>query len=66
MKLPEALQRIEDEGLVDEVLIRDSKGNEIYRNHQENGRWAQESQSSQALEDSRKRVWTGGEIAKYQ
>ena len=65
-KLPEALQRIEDEGLADEVLIRDSKGNEIYRNHQENGRWEQEPQSSEALEVSRNRAWTPEEVGKYQ
>ena len=65
-KLPEALQRIEDEGLADEVLIRDSKGNEIYRNHQENGIWEQEPQSSEALEVSRNRAWTPEEVGKYQ
>ena len=65
-KLPETLQRIEDEGLADEVLIRDSKGNEIYRNHQENGIWKQEPQSSEALEVSRNRAWTAEEIGKYQ
>ena len=66
MKLPEALQRIEDEGLSDEIVIRDRKGNEIYRNHQANGRWGNEPQSSQALETSRNRAWTAEEIAKYQ
>lgn len=65
-KLPEALQRIEDEGLADEVLIRDSKWNEIYRNHQENGRWEQEPQSSEALEVSRNRACTPEEVGKYQ
>ena len=65
-KFPEALQRIEDDGLADEVLIRDRKGNEIYRNYQENGRWEQEPQSSEALEVSRNRAWTAEEIAKYQ
>ena len=65
-KLPEALQRIEYEGLANEVLIRDSKGNEIYRNHQENGRWEQEPQSTQALEENRNRVWTPEEVANYQ
>ena len=65
-KLPEALQRIEDDGLAEEVVVRDRKGNEIYRNHQENGRWEQEPQSSQALEDSRNRAWTAKEIGKYQ
>ena len=66
MKLPETLQRIEDEGLSDEIVIRDRKGNEIYRNHQTNGRWGNEPQSSQALETSRNRAWTAEEIAKYQ
>ena len=66
MKLPETLQRIEDEGLSDEIVIRDRKGNEIYRNHQANGRWGNEPQSSQALEASRNRAWTAEEIAKYQ
>lgn len=66
MKLPEALQRIEDEGLSDEIVIRDRKGNEIYRNHQANGRWGNEPQSSQALETSRNRAWTAEEIANYQ
>ena len=66
MKLPEALQRIEDEGLSDEIVIRDRMGNEIYRNHQANGRWGNEPQSSQALETSRNRAWTAEEIAKYQ
>ena len=66
MKLPETLQRIEDEGLSDEIVIRDRKGNEIYRNHQANGRWGNEPQSSQALETSRNRAWTAEEIAKYQ
>ena len=66
MKLPETLQRIEEEGLTDEVVIRDRKGNEIYRNHQENGIWENELQSSQALEGSRNRGWTLEEIAKYQ
>ncbi len=65
-KLPEALQRIEDDGLAEEVVVRDRKGNEIYRNHLENGRWEQEPQSSQALEDSRNRAWTAKEIGKYQ
>ena len=65
-KLPETLQRIEDEGLTDEVLIRDRKGNEIYRNHQANGRWEQEPQSSEALEVSRNRAWTPEEVGKYQ
>ncbi len=65
-KLPETLQRIEDDGLADEVVIRDRKGNEIYRNHQENGRWEQEPQSSQSLEVSRNRACTGEEIANYQ
>ena len=66
MKLPETLQRIEDEGLSDEIVIRDRKGNEIYKNHQANGRWGNEPQSSQALETSRNRAWTAEEIAKYQ
>ncbi len=66
MKLPETLQRIEDEGLSDEIVIRDRKGNEIYRNHQANGRWGNEPQSSQALETSRNRAWAAEEIAKYQ
>ncbi len=66
MKLPEALQRIEDEGLSDEIVIRDRKGNEIYRNHQVNGIWEKEPQSSQALEASRNRAWTAEEIANYQ
>ena len=65
-KMPEALQRIEDEKLAYEVVIRDSKGNEIYSNHQSNGRWEQEPQSSQALEENRNRVWTHEEVAKYQ
>ena len=39
MKLPETLQQIEEEGLIDEIVIRDRKGNEIHRNHQANGRW---------------------------
>lgn len=66
MKLPEALQRIEDEGLSDEIVIRDRKGNEIYRNHQVNGIWEKEPQSSQALESSRNRAWTAEEIGNYQ
>ena len=66
MKLPEALQRIEDEGLSDEIVIRDRKGNEIYRNHQVNGIWEKEPQSSQALESSRNRAWTAEEISNYQ
>ena len=65
-KLPDTLQRIEDEGLSDEIVIRDRKGNEIYRNHQANGRWENEPQSSQALESSRNRAWTAEEIANYQ
>ena len=65
-KLPETLQRIEEEGLTDEIVIRDRSGNEVYKNHQANGRWENESQSSQALEASRNRAWTGEEIAKYQ
>ena len=65
-KLPETLQRIEDEGLSDEIVIRDRKGNEIYRNHQANGRWENEPQSSQALEISRNRIWTAEEISNYQ
>ena len=64
--MPEALQRIEDEGLADEVVIRDRKGNEIYSNNQSNGRWEQEPQSSQALEENRNRKWTPEEVAKYQ
>ena len=66
MKLPETLQHIEEEGLTDEIVIRDRKGNEIYRNHQANGRWGNEPQSSQALETSRNRAWAAEEIAKYQ
>ena len=66
MKLPEALQMIEDEGLSDEIVIRDRKGNEIYRNHQVNGIWEKEPQSSLALEASRNRAWTAEEIANYQ
>ena len=65
-KLPDTLQRIEDEGLSDEIVIRDRKGNEKYRNHQANGRWENEPQSSQALESSRNRAWTAEEIANYQ
>ena len=65
-KLPETLQRIEEEGLSDEIVIHDRKGNEKYRNHQADGRWEQEPQSSQALETSRNRVWTAEEIANYQ
>ena len=66
MKLPETLQRIEDEGLSDEIVIRDRKGNEKYRNHQTNGRWENKLESSQALEVSRNRAWTAEEIANYQ
>ena len=66
MKLPETLQRIEEEGLIDEIVIRDRKGNEKYRNHQTNGRWENKLESSQALEVSRNRAWTEEEIAKYQ
>ena len=65
-KLPETLQRIEEEGLSDEIVIRDRKCNEIYRNHQVNGIWEKEPQSSQALEASRNRAWTAEEIANYQ
>lgn len=65
-KMPEALQRIEDERLADEVVIRDGEGNKIYSNHQSNGRWESEPQSSQALEETRNRVWTPEEVAKYQ
>ena len=65
-KMPEALQRIEDEGLADAIVIRDRKGNEIYSNNQSNGRWEQEPQSSQALEENRNRKWTPEEVAKYQ
>ena len=65
-KLPETLQRIEEEGLSDEIVIRDRKGNEKYSNHQANGRWENEPQSSQVLEASRNRVWTAEEIANYQ
>ena len=65
-KLPETLQRIEEEGLSDEIVIHDRKGNEIYRNHQAKGRWEKEPQSSQVLEASRNRVWTAEEIANYQ
>ncbi len=65
-KMPEALQRIEDERLADEVVIRDRKGNEIYSNNQSNGRWEREPQSSQALEETRNREWTPEEVAKYQ
>ena len=66
MKLPETLQRIEEEGLSDEIVIRDRKCNEIYRNHQVNSIWENEPQSSQALEASRNRAWTSEEIANYQ
>ena len=66
MKLPETLQHIEEEGLIDEIVIRDRKGNEKYRNHQTNGRWENKLESSQALEVSRNRAWTEEEIAKYQ
>ena len=65
-KLPETLQHIEEEGLSDEIIIRDRKGNEIYRNHQVNGIWEKEPQSSQALEASRNRAWTAEEIGNYQ
>ena len=65
-KLPETLQHIEEEGLSDEIIIRDRKGNEIYRNHQVNGIWEKEPQSSQALESSRNRAWTAEEIGNYQ
>ena len=65
-KLPETLQRIEEEGLSDEIVIHDRKSNEIYRNHQAKGRWEKEPQSSQVLEASRNRVWTAEEIANYQ
>ena len=65
-KMPEALQRIEDERLADEVVICDRKGNEIYSNNQSNGRWEREPQSSQALEETRNREWTPEEVAKYQ
>ena len=65
-KMPEALQRIEGEGLAEEVVIRDRKGNEIYSNHQSKGRWEREPQSSQFLEDNRNRTRTPEEIAKYQ
>ena len=65
-RLPEMLQHIEEEVLTDEVVIRDSKGNEIYRNHQANGIWKNERQSSQALEDSRNREWTAEEFGNYQ
>ena len=65
-KMPEVLQRIEDERLADAVVIRDRKGNEIYSNHKSNGRWEQEPQYSQVLEDNRNRTWTPEEIAKYQ
>ena len=66
MRLPETLLRIEKEGLIDEIVIRDRKGNEKYRNHQTNGRWENEPQSSQALEVSRNRAWTEEEIANYE
>ena len=66
MKMPETLQHIEEEGLTDEIVIRDRKGNEIYRNHQANSIWEKEPQSSQALENSRNRAWTAEEIANYQ
>ena len=65
-KLPETLQHIEEEGLSDEIIIRDRKGNEIYRNHQVNGIWEKEPQSSQTLEASRNRAWTAEEISNYQ
>ena len=65
-KLPETLQHIEEEGLSDEIIIRDRKCNEIYRNHQVNGIWEKESQSSEALEASRNRAWTAEEISNYQ
>ena len=65
-KMPEALQRIEDERLADEVVICDREGNEIYSNNQSNGRWESEPQSSQALEENRNREWTPEEVAKYQ
>ena len=65
-KMLEALQRIEDERLADEVVIRDRKGNEKYSNHQSKGRWEREPQSSQALEENRNRVWTPEEVSKYQ
>ena len=65
-KMPEALQRIEDERLAYEVVIRDREGNEIYSNNQSNGRWKREPQSSQALEENRNREWTPEEVAKYQ
>lgn len=65
-KLPETLQRIEEEGLSDEIVIRDRNGNEVYRNHQANGRWEKEPQSSQALEVSRNRAWTAEEMTNYQ
>ena len=64
-KMPEALQIIEDERLADEVVIRDRRGNEIYSNHQSNGKWEREPQSSQALEENRNREWTPEEIANY-
>ncbi len=66
MKLPETLQHVEEEGLTDEIVIRDRKDNEIYSNHQVNGVWEKEPQSSEALEVSRNRVWTAEEIANYQ
>ena len=66
MKLPETLHHIEKEGITDEIVICDRKGNEIYRNNQENGIWEQEPESSEALEVSRNRAWTAEEIAKYQ
>ena len=65
-KLPEALQRIEEEGLIDEIVIRDREGNEIYSNHRVNGIWEKEPQSSHALETSRNQAWTAEEIANYQ
>ena len=65
-KLPETLQHIEEEGLSDEIIIRDRKCNEIYRNHQVNGIWEKEPQSSEALEASRNRAWTAEEISNYQ
>ncbi len=54
------------EGLADDVVIRNNKGNAIYSNHQSNVMWESEPQSSQELEETRNRVWTLEELANYQ
>ncbi|MBQ7593356.1 MAG: hypothetical protein IJU48_03250 [Synergistaceae bacterium] len=65
-KLPETLQRIEDEKLADEILIRNRMGEIIYHNELKNNEWTKTPEAAKALEETRNRAWIPEEIAKYQ